>query len=477
VSKEKQLAKNTLIVGLSKISSVLAVFLVLPIYTKYLTAEQYGFFDLVTVYGALIAPVIMLRLEVAIFRWLVDARKKADEIANIIANIFQIILVCLTVFTAIYWLVALLVDLQYAGLIYGYLVFFVLSSVTLQVSRGLGRIKEFAFGGIIAGVSSLAIGAALILLFDMRLDGVLWGLMLGYGVAFLYNALAMRLDRHIVKGVRDGLLKSDLIRFSLPMIPNGMSGWATFAGTKVIVSSILGMAANGIYAVSSRFTTLFSGVYEIFNTTWTESASLHIKAPDRDQYFTKIFNMANTFFGSAAIVFIAALPLIFPLFVDDSFADAYWYVPVMVAGFFFDTITRMIGAVYVALRLTKQVMYITVTGATISITGAIILTPFMGLWGAIVASAGTLALMAMVRYIDIRRRGVGIKLDGDRMIILLVGYSVVMGVYYLAPSGFSLHIVTTLCAAAFAVYMNRRVLARGIGMLIRKRQREDPEVR
>ncbi len=471
MSKEKQLAKNTLIVGLSKISSVLAVFLVLPIYTKYLTAEQYGFFDLVTVYGALIAPVIMLRLEVAIFRWLVDARKKADEIANIIANIFQIILVCLTVFTAIYWLVALLVDLQYAGLIYGYLVFFVLSSVTLQVSRGLGRIKEFAFGGIIAGVSSLAIGAALILLFDMRLDGVLWGLMLGYGVAFLYNALAMRLDRHIVKGVRDGLLKSDLIRFSLPMIPNGMSGWATFAGTKVVVSSMLGVAANGIYAVSGRFTTLFSGVYEIFNTTWTESASLHIKAPDRDEYFTKIFNIANTFFGSVAIVFIAVLPVIFPLFVDSSFADAYWYIPVAILGFFFDTITRMIGAVYVALRLTKQVMYTTITAAAISIVGTIALIPFIGLWGAIIASAVALIFMATFRYIDIRKRGVGVKLNVAEMAVLLAGYIVVSSVYYLAPNNFLAHIATTLCAIAFVAYMNRRIATEGVRMMAGKRRR------
>ena len=375
MSKEKQLAKNTLIVALSRVSSVLAIFLVLPIYTKYLSTEEYGFFDLVTTYGALLAPIIMLRLEVAIFRWLVDVRKDMVGTSRVIANVFQIMALCIAAFTMVYLPFALLTDLQYAGLIYGYLVLFALSSTALQISRGLGRIKEFAIGGIIAGVSSLGIGAALVLVFDMRLDGVLWGLMLGYALAFLYNAWNTGLYHHVRTGNKDRLLKRDLVGFSLPMIPNGISGWATFAGTRIVVSSMLGVAVNGIYAVSSKFAVLFSSVYEIFNTTWTESASLYIKAPDRDEYFTKILNLAMVFFGSVAILFIAAMPVIFPLLVDKSFVEAYWYIPVSIIGFFFDTITRMIGAIYVALRLTKQVMYTTVAAASLSVVGTIALIP------------------------------------------------------------------------------------------------------
>jgi O-antigen/teichoic acid export membrane protein len=93
-----------------------------------------------------------------------------------------------------------------------------------------------------------------------------------------------------------------MITFSLPMIPNGVSWWVVSSVDRVIISNVLGTAANGIYAVSSKFSLLFSGLYDIFNISWMEAAALHIDSDDRNKFFSSTFNTILKIFGSCLIL-------------------------------------------------------------------------------------------------------------------------------------------------------------------------------
>ena len=75
MSKASSLAKNTAILALGKLSSQLIGFLLLPLYTYYLSPAEYGFTDLIVVYISLLVPALTLQMEMASFRYLVDARK------------------------------------------------------------------------------------------------------------------------------------------------------------------------------------------------------------------------------------------------------------------------------------------------------------------------------------------------------------------------------------------------------------------
>ena len=74
MNKKKQLAKNTLIIFLGRACTYFISFLLLPLYTSYLTTKDYGIVDLIQTYVTLLVPIITLELEMSIFRYLVDAR-------------------------------------------------------------------------------------------------------------------------------------------------------------------------------------------------------------------------------------------------------------------------------------------------------------------------------------------------------------------------------------------------------------------
>ena len=56
---------------------------------------------------------------------------------------------------------------------------------------------------------------------------------------------------------------------------------------RAIISSILSVAANGIYAAANKFSGMYINAYNIFNIAWTESAAVHINDQDKDEYFSK----------------------------------------------------------------------------------------------------------------------------------------------------------------------------------------------
>ena len=74
MNKGKELAKNTAIITIGKMSTQLISFLLLPLYTAVLSTEEYGIVDLVITYMQLLLPICTLQLEQAIFRFVLEKR-------------------------------------------------------------------------------------------------------------------------------------------------------------------------------------------------------------------------------------------------------------------------------------------------------------------------------------------------------------------------------------------------------------------
>ena len=75
MSREAQLAKNTAIISIGTILPKAAAFVTLPVLTGWLTQEEYGTYDLVTVMVSLLLPALVLRVHDAAFRFLIDSRE------------------------------------------------------------------------------------------------------------------------------------------------------------------------------------------------------------------------------------------------------------------------------------------------------------------------------------------------------------------------------------------------------------------
>ena len=81
----------------------------------------------------------------------------------------------------------------------------------------------------------------------------------------------------------------EMLKYSVVLIPNSFMWWIMNSSDHLMVTSMLGTAANGIYAISYKLPTLISTVTGIFNQAWSYSAIREENAEDINSYTNRIF--------------------------------------------------------------------------------------------------------------------------------------------------------------------------------------------
>ena len=87
-SKGKDLIKNTGILAIGNIATKAITFLLLPLYTALLNAEQYGIIENLTTYVTLLVPIINLQLSQAVFRFATEKRDNHAYVSRVYISIF-----------------------------------------------------------------------------------------------------------------------------------------------------------------------------------------------------------------------------------------------------------------------------------------------------------------------------------------------------------------------------------------------------
>ena len=88
MSREKELVKNTIVLGVGNFLPKIVSIVTLPILTAGLTKAEYGLYDLIATLIMLLMPIATLQIQSAAFRFLIDCRNNHEKSSEIISNIF-----------------------------------------------------------------------------------------------------------------------------------------------------------------------------------------------------------------------------------------------------------------------------------------------------------------------------------------------------------------------------------------------------
>ena len=367
MNKKKQLAKNTIIIFFGKVCTQLISFFLLPLYTSYLATKEYGLVDLIQTYVTLLVPIITMELEMSIFRYLVDARGKEKDTKKLISNNFFVLGISLTLFSILYVIITCFVNIPFRWLILVDIIVCVLSGNFLQIARGFGKTLDFSISCILTGLTTVISNILLICVFHMGAEGMIISMALANFICSLYLFIRLKLYSKINFKLKDTKLLKEMYKYSIPLVPNGISWWIVNVSDRTIISFVLNAGANGLYAISNKFPTIISSLTGIFNLSWAESAALHINSPDRDEFFSDVFNTIMKLFTSLGIGMIACLPFVFPILINHKYNEAYNYIPYLVLGTVFNVAICLYSQVYLAKKLSKQVASTAILGAIINI--------------------------------------------------------------------------------------------------------------
>ena len=463
MSKQKALLKSTLLLAVGKLSTQFVAFLLVPLYTFFLSPAEYGLVDLIVTYTILLAPAATLQMEMAVFRFLVDARDDEAEKKRIISNTVQIALASTVLLAVLFIGVNALVHIPHAGLILGLGMVTILLNLALQIARGLGKNKEFAFSSIAIALTNIVAAIGLVVIAKLGIAGVFSAMLLANTMGLLYVFFKLGLYKYISFHEQDRGLKRELVHYSLPLIPNSISWWVIGLFDRTIIAIFLGIAANGIYAVSSKYAAIFGSIFSIFGMSWTEAASMHINDKERQSFFSDVFNTGVRAFGALGLLLIVALPFVIGL-VDKAYAEASLYVPLLIIAAFLNAIVGLYSGIYVARKMTRQVMTTSLIAAGINITLNFALISFIGLYAAAIATTAGYGAMAIYRHFDLKSF---IRIDYDKRVLALLGllYGGVIYLYYLNMP--IVNILNVVIVIAAALLLNKKL----VNLFVRKLSR------
>lgn len=452
MSKGKDLAKNTAIVSIGKICTQLITFFLLPVYTAVLSNEEYGVVDLLNTLTSLLLPIATLQIEQGIFRYLLDCRENKEKQTTLITTVSKFILVQSAICILIFLCASPFIHNEYKYFLMANLLMGILSSISLQICRGLGDNKTYAVGSFITGALTVILNVIFIVAFKWGAYGMLIATAISNLLCAIYVFVKKKIYKYIDIKQNDKKLLKDIVKYSVPLIPNMISWWIVSASDRTIILAVIGVAQNGIYSAANKFSGIFSTLYSVFNLTWTESASININSEDRDEFFSKIFDFIVRFFGSLCLGTIAVMPFVFGILVNEKFAESYYQIPILILGSVFNILVSFLGSVYVAKKLTKEIAKTSIIAAIINIVVNVALINQIGLYAASISTVIAYFAMFIYRWIDVKKY-VSIKTNKTLIAVLSVSFLVAIITYYLKMKIIS--IVVLLAVIIIAIYINK----------------------
>lgn len=450
MSREKDFAKNTLILLIGKFATQFISFLLIPLFTHYLLTSDYGIVDLIQTYLTLLVPVLTLRLDSALFRFLIDNRENEKEKSRIISNVL-IFTFFLTFLTAIiFLLISFVFTFKYIGLSIINLIVLMISSVLLQVLRGLGKNKEYSIVSIITGLLTLIINVILILIFDFNASAILISSIVANCVGIVYIIISTNILNYVNYSLLDKALIKNILNYSLPMIPNALSWWVVNVSDRTIITIFMNITYNGIYSISCKFSNILNSIYSIFNLSWQENISLHINDNDRDLYISKMFMNIFMIFASLSLLINASIPVFFDFIIGKSYIESYNYIPILLFANSWSVMISLIGGIYISLKKTKEIAITTIMSALINLIVNISLIKLIGLYAAAISTLVAYLSMALYRYYKIKKL-INLKIDFKRILVFILVFMISSISYYYNNMVINYLILLAVVVYCFAV--------------------------
>ena len=191
-----RLAKNTVIYMIGNLGSKILQVLILPLLTAVLLTEEYGYYDLIVTTINLITPIATLQLVEAMFRYLFGGSEEEKRVT--ISSVTAALVVGMTILAAVIALIQMFgIDLKYPFLIYLNYITNILFDYMQKIARCQQRNSLVAVSGVINTSVMLAVEAMALLVFKMRVDGMLLAHCVSYFVAVLYLEYKLRIEEYL----------------------------------------------------------------------------------------------------------------------------------------------------------------------------------------------------------------------------------------------------------------------------------------
>ena len=440
-NESRELIINTMLFGMSAVVSKLIVFLLLPLYTIYLTTAEYGTGELVVNLMNFLMPFVSLHILSALLRYGMDEKQDKREVlfyASITILLGVVIVSIILQFVHLDSAVE-----QWKGYLVTLLVAYMMSNILSVFSKSLDKTKICAIGGIIYAISLLLGNLLLLMVLHRGIAGYIESMVFANLIMFFYYCKALKIHQFFyIPHTINWSLWREMLVFSIPLIFNSIYWWMSSFCDRFIIEYYMGESAVGIYSVAGKIPVLLTTISGVFMQAWTLSAIKIYDSGGNASFISDIYNKFWVLMVVSAGIFLCIVKPLVALFAHGDFVESWIYTPLLIYAAVISSLGTFYASLYTSAKRNTMVMITTAFGAIVNVGLNLVFIPMWGIQGAVVATFISYILVLVYRMIDSRRfipfpisyfrLGFSIVILWAESLFLILGHSSGWGLLFLS---------------------------------------------
>jgi O-antigen/teichoic acid export membrane protein len=409
----RALARGSLLISLANLVPRAGAFLLLPVYTRFLSTADFGIVSLAGSTALLLSIAYRLGLDAALLRLHHDVRPA--ERRTLYTTVVALSLACAATVTVVgaflAWLLAdpgaadSLVPVVLLALAIGAVnTFHYVPSVWFRASDQTGRYLLLALGAFAAVVA-----VTVVLVIIVRVGAV------GSLIGQLAGALVMAASAAIILWrQRPWRFSGDLARraldFGLPLLPHSLAGWLLSVSDRWLLGLLLGvaavdaLAAVGVYSLGYQLGNAVSLAAISFNAAWLPFLYRAGGGPGGAQILRESTTLVVAGFSALAAAVAILAPDLIGLIAPAEWAPAADVTAVVAFASAANAAGLMFASGIYLARATRVMPLLTLAAAGLNVACNLLLIPRIGIMGAAWATLFAYAALAAMTAIAAERR-------------------------------------------------------------------------
>lgn len=334
-------------------------FVLLPVYTRVISKNEYGLFDYLTAVGAFLAVVLSLEVTQAIFRFIPESKERPDEQAILASTGLWFTLAMHTLFCvglilfSDYLAVLLFDDLFYSSLVKMAGLLFMANAVIYNFTSIL-RASLLSKKVVVVSLLNASLVALFSLLFvlqfDMGVKGLVLGQLLGVVITIFISFRWVRPWVRMLFCIRS--LKM-MLRFSSPLVLSSIGVVLSMFVDRIMLKEFLGAEQLASYAVAIKIASIVTLLMVGFQSALTPLIYANYKNKDTPPKIAKLYHF-YLLMACIALVLLSTLSEWLVRFIAGlRYADASGYIPVLVLSALFSSMYLFFPGLSIAKKTVK----------------------------------------------------------------------------------------------------------------------------
>lgn len=439
LDKLKSLSKDTMIYGTSTIIGRFLNFLLVPIYTNIFLPGEFGIIANIYAYIAILNVFFTIGLESGFFKFAstLEIGSKKENFSHPFFGILfnglilsSILFLFSSDFAYLFQIdVSRNVLLKYTAVILFFDAIVVVPFANLRLQR---KPKLFAAIKISNIVVNVICNLVFLTVFRFGIESVFYSNLISSVLTFLF--LIPIIFKNITFTYNKQLVR-ELLKFSLPYIPAGISSNIIQVINRPILTALTNESTVGIFQANYKLGILMMLFVSMFEFAWRPFFLQNASETNAKEIFSKVMTL---FVIVASFIFLTL-----SLFIDNIaqfklpfkgylIGKAYWgglfIVPIILLSYFFYGIyINLMAGIYIE-KKTKYLPFITGIAAAINVVLNFILIPKMGMLGCALTTLFSYIAMVIGIYL-VSQKYYFIKYEISKIISIFILLAVFYGAY------------------------------------------------